>query len=316
MNRSRIAASALALAILSAPAMAQMSANPPEIGRKIQEMGSELTRELVGTTNQLYAPLHAAASKEGVTVTKSVKYGSHDRNSLDLYVPEKVGVTSPPVIVFAHGGGFVRGDKGDVANIGNYFARRGIVAIAMNYRFAPDSKWPSGAEDVAGVVGWLKANAATHRGDVNRIFLAGNSAGAMHIAGYVFHEEYQVKDDGVAGAILISSPSVALVGRPLDPARDALYFGTDPARHAAMSAVNHVGGRKIPLFLSVGELDMPLVHDQNRQLIAALYERDKLLPSFKTALGHNHISIVEHIGTADESLGPDIIEFMKTARAR
>ncbi|MDB5569969.1 MAG: hypothetical protein JWN93_1152 [Hyphomicrobiales bacterium] len=314
--RGLIVALALAagpLAMVDAAA-AQMSANPPEIGAKIRQMGPDLTRDMVQATNQLYAPLHAAAPKDGVRVVRDVKYGPHARNALDLYAPEQSSSAPPPIVVFAHGGGFVRGDKADVANVGAYFARHGVAAILMNYRLAPESTWPSGPEDVAALVRWIKANPDAHRGDVRRIVLAGNSAGAMHIAAYAFYEEHQVADDGVVGAILISSPAVNLVGRTIDPARDALYYGTDVSRHAQMSAVNHVAGRRIPLFLSVGEIDIPLAHEQNRELMAALFERDKRLPFFKTALGHNHISIVEHINTADDSLGRDMLEFIRTAQ--
>ena len=47
-----------------------------------------------------------------------------------------------------------------------------------------------------------------------------------------------------------------------------------------------------------------------QRLVNALFARDGKLPNDKTALGHNHISIIEHFGTADESLGPDILEFI------
>jgi acetyl esterase/lipase len=287
-----------------------MSANPPDVGQKIRSLGREITREMVQGTMQAYAPLHAAAPTDGVTVTKDVRYGEHERNVLDLYVPQKQTGAKPPIMVFAHGGGFVRGDKSEVANIGYYFARHGVVTIAMSYRLAPESKWPSGPQDVAQVVKWVKDNAAVHGGDTSRLFLAGNSAGAMHIAAYVFYKQYHVENDGVAGVILISSPAVNLSDHVLDPMRDAIYYGTDASNYADRSVINHLDESKLPVLLAVGELDLPLVDDQNRQLIDALYKRDNALPVFKTVLGHNHISIVEHIGTADESLGPDVIEFI------
>ena len=62
-----------------------------------------------------------------------------------------------------------------------------------------------------------------------------------------------------------------------------------------MSAINDIDGRKIPVFIAFAELDMPMVQNQNLSLINALYKRDKLLPTVKQVLGHNHMSIVKHI---------------------
>ena len=78
-----------------------------------------------------------------------------------------------------------------------------------------------------------------------------------------------------------------------------------------MSAINDIEGRKIPVFIAFAELDMPMVQNQNLSLINALYKRDKLLPTVKQVLGHNHMSIVKHINTKDDSLGHDILEFIK-----
>ena len=182
---------------------AQMSANPAEVGQRIRAMGNALTPEVIGTTGQLYAPLLKEAPKDGAVETKDVKYGPDERNRLDVYQPEKKGVLPSPILVFVHGGGFVRGDKSEFENFGVYFARRGILTITMDYRFAPKNTWPSGAEDIAAVLKWIRANGQKYGGDVNKVFLMGTSAGAAHVATYVFFDKFQLKDgDRVAGAIL------------------------------------------------------------------------------------------------------------------
>jgi len=45
-------------------------------------------------------------------------------------------------------------------------------------------------------------------------------------------------------------------------------------------------------------------------LIDGLFKRDKMLPTIKQVLGHNHISITMHFNTEDQSLGPDILAFI------
>jgi dienelactone hydrolase len=298
----------LLLSLFAAPSPAQMSANPPEVGQKIRELGVELSPQLIETTKKLYAPLLAAAPKEGVKVVKDVKYGPDERHVLDIYEPEKSSGPAP-ILVFLHGGGFVRGDKGGEANVGTYFARNGVLAIVMNYRFAPKNQWPSGAEDIAAVLQWIRQNGAKHKGDINRVFLMGSSAGSAHVATYVFFEQFQVKEgDGVAGAILFSGPTY---DTSVLNEKDVVYYGTDKSKYPSMSAIDHVEGRKIPVFLVVAELDMPSIVYQNHALINAIYKRDKALPFVKVLIGHNHISETTHINTKDESAGADILEFMR-----
>ena len=109
-------------------------------------MGNQLTPDVIRITGELYAPLLAEAPKGGVKVTKDEKYGADERHRLDIYQPEKKPPVPTPILVFVHGGGFVRGDKGDFGNLGAYFARRGILTVTTNYRFAPKNMWPAGAE--------------------------------------------------------------------------------------------------------------------------------------------------------------------------
>lgn len=292
----------------------QMSDATPEIAAAVAAMGNQLTPDVVGGTMKLYAPLHAAASKAGVKVTTDVRYGDAPRNLLDVYTPDPVPGVKPPIMIFAHGGGFVRGDKKDVANIGYYFAQHGVVVLAMSYRFAPDATWPSGGEDVASVIKWIKANPDVHGGDTGAVFVAGNSAGAAHAATYAFFEDLQVPDDGVKGVILISIPTADTAH--LDMQRDTVYYGTDASAYPARSVIDAVDGRKLPVFLAVGEFDMPSIQFQNHALVDALFARDQAMPTYVSAQGHNHISIVEHFGTADETLAPDILEFIRVHAAR
>ena len=293
------------------PASAQV-ADMPEIAQKLRDMGTTLTREVVGGTHALYAPLYPTLPVEGVEFETDLVYGPAERNRLDVYKPAAADGTAP-IQIFAHGGGFVRGDKAEVANLGPYFAQNGVVFVAMNYRLAPDAKWPSGAEDMAAVVQWLHDNPAAHGGDVSKIVVAGNSAGSAHAADYAFREEFQLPDDGVIGAILVSPPSANLTDHQIDPDRDAQYYGTDPAELAERSYIDQLDGRKLPVMLAAGELDIPLAQDQTGQLFAGLLARDGHLPVTAIVPGHNHISIVAHIGTADASLGPDMLEFIREA---
>ena len=161
-----------------------------------------------------------------------------------------------PVIVYVHGGGSVRGDKKGAANIGTYFARNGLVSIAANYRLAPKNKWPSGAKDIASMIKWIKSEGVRFGINANKIFLMGSSAGAAHVAGYVFFEEYQIKDDGVAGAILSSIPSFDLTKKltskgVLSHPGERGYFGADVSKYASISPPVPLKAGKFPFILAM-----------------------------------------------------------------
>ena len=65
--KNAIIVAAVSMLFAGSTAMAQI-VQSPEIAAKIQEMGTELSRELVGGTMHIYAPLHAGASKDGYEV--------------------------------------------------------------------------------------------------------------------------------------------------------------------------------------------------------------------------------------------------------
>ncbi|WP_353475942.1 alpha/beta hydrolase (plasmid) [Salipiger sp. H15] len=304
---TRLSLPALMLAaVLALPVSAQIT-DTPEALAALQGLGREMSREMVGGTMKLYGQMLAGADDAGLAVAADQPYGPDARNLLDLRAPE--GAAALPVVLLVHGGGFVRGDKGDIVNMARWFARQGVVAVTMNYRLAPAAHWPAGAEDVGAALGWLSAHVAEHGGDPSKIVVIGDSAGAMHVADYVFREELQHAGDGVIGAVLISPPVADLRARALDPERDLLYYGAKGDR-AAQSVVGAVAGREIPVMIAYAQNEPDVIIDQTRRMIEALAERDGRLPLIVSAPGHNHISIVSHFGTADDTFGRDLLGFV------
>jgi len=166
---------------------------------------------------------------------------------------------------------------------------------------------------VAGVVKWLKENGAKYGGDPEKIFLFGHSAGAAHVATYLFHKELQPENGaGVSGAILMSGQY------KLNPANprpfDKAYYGSDTDKYAEMSAINHLEGLQVPLFIIFAEFAPHQIEMQSVELFEALCRKDKHCPRLTRIKDHNHISEAVHINTSDISIGPEIIDFIKTRR--
>jgi acetyl esterase/lipase len=97
---------------------------------------------------------------------------------LDLYRPHDA--TGPlPVIVWIYGGGWLYGDK-DPCLIAR-FALRGYAIASIQYRLSGEAPWPAQIHDCKAAVRWLRAHAAEHGLDPERIGVWGASAGG-HLA--------------------------------------------------------------------------------------------------------------------------------------
>lgn len=122
------------------------------------------------------------ALPEGVTVKRDIEYASIDGQSLnlDLYLP-KASKTTPPLVVWIHGGGWKSGDKAHVNPAILRLAGEGYAIASINYRLKDFSIHPKNIHDCKGAVRWLRANATSYNYDPERIAVAGSSAGG-HLA--------------------------------------------------------------------------------------------------------------------------------------
>jgi len=114
---------------------------------------------------------------------RTLAYASRDGTDLllDLYVPAKPIRRPVPVIVFLHGGGWSGGTRTTGPDFKRYFAQDGFAMASIEYRLTPSITFPANVEDVRTAIRWLKANAAAHALDPDRICLWGTSAGG-HLA--------------------------------------------------------------------------------------------------------------------------------------
>lgn len=257
-------------------------------------------------TKQLFAPMQVNAM-DGVTVTRDIAYGPHARHKLDVY--HVAGSKPAGVVIYVPGGGFTGGDKAGFANIGGYFARHGLLGIAMNYRLTPEVVWPAGAQDLDSAVAWAKANAATYGADAHRIFMFGHSAGGSHTASFLFDPEIRGHEK-VAGGVMVSGASYVLRKGEVRGG-SVTYFGEDTSRYERMSAVNHVAGTKVPVLLAVAELDPGFLVTPTLELAMAVTRRDERCPPLLRLAGHNHFSPPCSLGTSDDELGGAIMGFIK-----
>lgn len=277
----------------------------PETRDRFKAIGPVLTPDMINITQSMLATSFQGLDP-ATRIERDISYGPHERHELDIFTRE--GTSGAPVLVFVHGGGFVMGDKRSAAtpfyeNVGNFAARQGWVGVTINYRLAPDHRWPSGGEDLARVVEWLQAHIAEYGGDPARIFVMGQSAGAVHVAEYI--ARYAPK---VAGALLISGIYDVSTATPNQ--FQAAYYGDDRSAYPATATLPGLVETKVPLLIVTAEFDPHDFQVQAANLAAAYTAHHQLMPWFHFLAGHNHLSPVLEIGSPDAMLERHIRDFI------
>lgn len=85
---------------------------------------------------------------------------------------------SIPVLVYYHGGGWVRGDLDTHDELCRFLTTElGCLTVAVDYRRAPEHPFPAAVEDAYGALRWTVENAAVFGADPSRVAVAGDSAG-------------------------------------------------------------------------------------------------------------------------------------------
>jgi len=285
---------------------------PADIAARIRAIGPVIDPP---ATAAIYAPLHEREPYAGVKITRDVKYGPHERHLLDVFEPAQASAPRP-VLIFIHGGAFIGGHKRTTNcfhdNIMLWAARNGIVGVNATYRLAPDHPWPAGAEDVAAIVRWVRANIANHGGDPDRIFLTGHSAGATHVATYAVMLRFHVADNaGLAGVILLSGTYDLSIAK--HDGTYLQYFGTDRSKHAERSPFAGLLETPLPLFVAYTELEPPHLLEQSERLVDALERANRSARTIKLA-NHNHMSITYSINTDDTGLSDALLAFVRSVK--
>ncbi len=104
--------------------------------------------------------------------------GPHGPIPARLYRSKAAGAGPAPVLVFFHGGGWVVGDLETHDNQARFFADAfGGVTVSVDYRLAPEHKFPKAADDSFAAMQWVAKNAASLNVDASRMAVAGDSAG-------------------------------------------------------------------------------------------------------------------------------------------
>jgi acetyl esterase len=128
-----------------------------------------------------------------------IEQEGRDGREIGVRVYTPPGGAGPlPVVVFFHGGGWV------VCTLETHdpycralAGEAGVVVVSVDYRLAPEYKFPAGVEDCLAATEWVLEHAAELGGDGSRVFVAGDSAGGTLAAVVAL----LLRDKGEAGRL-------------------------------------------------------------------------------------------------------------------
>ncbi|RPD58180.1 alpha/beta hydrolase domain-containing protein [Lentinus tigrinus ALCF2SS1-7] len=250
--------------------------------------------------------------------SRTFRYGSTDRHQLDVYYPDaaKVSGNSVPVLFFEYGGGFISGDRKidkpydlAYANVGVFFAQRGVMTVIADYRLAPAAKFPDPPADIRDAIAWFIANTSTVSSgklsetvDLSKIFVMGHSAGANHVMSLYLSPSVLPLDSPVRAATRGLIPKggafkFAFGGPPvLPPGLLEGYYGSEEAALANMpltlleNAPEELIAGLPEVFVLASENEPEFIKAGVDEFVKKLEARRGRVVKYEIMKGHNHIS--------------------------
>ncbi|PFR27561.1 lipase [Bacillus cereus] len=262
------------------------------------------------------SPKNMETIRKQVIVKKDIVYDKDglDNSILDIYSPKDAN-EKLPVIMWIHGGGFLSGSKEQTQEYGMALANAGYVVANINYAIAPHQKYPGPVLQANQALKFLQNNIAKYGGDMNRLFIGGDSAGAQiasQTAALISNEQLartmdihpSIDNKQIKGLLLfcgpysmdrLDNPKSSIIGKWMVHTMFWSYTGEKDVasfpRLAELSTVKHVTPNYPPVFLTVGDADPLAPHSAD--LIDALKQNgveveSVLFDGTKSELGHEY----------------------------
>ena len=239
---------------------------------------------LNNTTAQVYKQSKwekTYAKKYDVAANEVYKRVGVDSVMLDIYsLKDKSQLR--PLLIFFHGGGWVKGSKDSSSQFTPYLNNDWAV-INAEYRFLQVAQMPAPAEDARCVLAWAYENASKYGIDTNKIVISGTSAGGhlALISGMV--PPNSELDKSCSGSHIMRPAAIVDFYGPTDfaaffeiPARKnqvkKFFHDVDKAKQigALISPINYVRKDLPPIIMIQGDEDPTVPYSQSTSLKAAL----------------------------------------------
>jgi acetyl esterase/lipase len=241
----------------------------------------------------------------GIAELLDEEYRPFDADArLDVYFPEAMAAPGAvlPTVVWIHGGAWISGHKDDVPPCFQLIAEQGFTVVSVGYSLGPENTYPTPIHQINDALAFIQQEAERFHIDVNRIAIAGDSAGAQltsQIATAITNPEYAAELElspaltpaQVRAVVLfcgiydmaaftghdvdVVKPNDSLMGKVLQWGVESVLWaytgerGGDADVLREMSTIDVVTGTFPPAFISGGNAD-PLTDEQSKPLASRL----------------------------------------------
>lgn len=144
--------------------------------RQFAEARTDLSPGVLGVVRDSLNQRRAETARDIDPI--GVEFENREADSVPVRI-YRGGASPAPAVIYCHSGGFVLGNLDTDHRQCLEFARRArCTVVSVDYRLAPEHRYPAALTDVTAVLDWVVANGAALGVDTERIAVAGSSAGA------------------------------------------------------------------------------------------------------------------------------------------
>jgi acetyl esterase/lipase len=240
-------------------------------------------------------------------LTTDIAYATVDGHELQLDLYRPSATDNPPLLVWVHGGRWLRRSKADILTTA--FVEDGYAMASLDFRLSPVAQFPAQVHDIKAGIRFLRAHAANYGYDATRIGILGSSSGGHLVALVGTTNGHDELEGSVGGYSNYSSDVQAIVSyygasnlttilaqsTPFGVGERApaleLLLGGLPEQQVELarlaSPVFHVDAQDPPLLLLHGDQDPQMPINQAHEL-HGVYKAHGLPVHFEVVHGAEH----------------------------
>ena len=262
--------------------------------------------------------------EKGIVYQKETKAASGTTlppQKLDVFVPKKIRKGEElRVLVFVHGGNWNSGKRGLYRWLGSRLARKGMLAVVIDYPLSPAARYDDMAQSTAAALAWTARHAADYGANPDRMFVSGHSAGG-HLAALVSLDDQYLRTAGadtgiLKGVILIDAAGLDMYTYLKDEAglaenpSYAQTFTNNPAEWKKASPIFDVSATQLPLLILQGGKTYPSIARSTARFLDTLQRKGSQV-DFHLLPGKKHIPMITQFLNTFNPQYDTILEFMK-----
>tara|TARA_R100001369_G_scaffold36196_1_gene61505 strand:- start:308 stop:1135 length:828 start_codon:yes stop_codon:yes gene_type:complete len=256
----------------------------------------------------------------GVRKAVDVEYLSNNSTNsqisptLNIFSPKNAKYQNTPVLLFVHGGNWNSGKKELYNFYGNNFAKKGITTVIVGYTLSPEADYNIMTSQIAEAIKWTQQNISKYKGDPDKLFLTGHSAGGHLVALATMDPKYGIEPSSISGIIFNDAAGLDMNNylEQFPPTTTDNYLSTwtnDPEIWKKASPIYYVSESTPEIMMYVGEKTYPSITVANKRFLKAIKQFQPNLEPI--LLDKKHIPMITQFIWPWNNRYDEMIQFMQ-----